>query len=88
MDELARLAIEIADSTACAEIESFCGFGGGTIETGLWWDTKRVASRDRKYVKRALRYIELRGDALPYRVMREGTLMRFADKRSMTEAAG
>jgi hypothetical protein len=81
--ELNELAVAISDDQVRAEIESFCGFGGGKIETGLWWNTRAVASRDRKYVKRALRYIELRGDALPYRVMRKGSLMRFADKRSV-----
>lgn len=73
-DELMRLAFRIADLSARSIIEAFCLHTGGT-----WYRTSPVEQRDTADVRNALRYLKLRGDALPYRVERRRGLVRFAD---------
>ena len=78
MDELTQLAFDLADSTARSDIEAYasCSLRAGQT----WCDVSEVAPDDTEYVADALRYLELRGDALPYRVERDGALIRFGDK--------
>lgn len=65
-------AIEIADSCARADIESFCEWN--TAGSTRWYDTSEAAihpadAHPRKAVAQAVRYLEARGD-----------LIRHADK--------
>lgn len=73
--DLVDLAFEIADEVARADVEGHC-----CSQSDLWWDTNAAAVKDRQFIARALRYIDLRGDALPYHVDRKDTLIKFRDK--------
>lgn len=53
-------AIEIADSCARADIESFCAHVDDVL-TGLWWNTNDTGPEEKEMVAVALRYVEARG---------------------------
>lgn len=76
--DMVDLAFELADEMARADVEGYCA---GRVAKGVrWLDTKEAHSAaDRAIVSRAMRYIELRGAALPYKLLRDGNLVRFED---------
>ena len=66
--ELQQLAIEIADSTAMSDLESFCttveianGNDDGTL--GRWWSVESDIEEEwqRDAIRRASRYLEIQG---------------------------
>jgi hypothetical protein len=63
-DELATLAVEIADATAMSDIELFCPEEWlGLNEFDLWYNTGAVATEGgEEAVDRAVRYLDLKGD--------------------------
>lgn len=54
-----RLAVEIADSTARADVECYCV--PHALKPTAWYDTKKVDAEDRQCVDEALLYLDLRG---------------------------
>ena len=65
----ACMALEIADESARADIE--CIGQAFTLADVAWYDLcpAAVQGDERHYVERALRYMHLRGDDLPFRVI-------------------
>lgn len=74
--ELADLAFELADETARSDVEcaSMMFDRGGQ----MCCDVSDPDSQG--LLARALRYMDLRGDALPYRVIREGDILWFEER--------
>lgn len=74
--ECHAIALFMAESAARKIIETVCL----PIFVGdVWWqDISKPDDGDSRLVADCLRYIELRGDALPYRMLRKGKkLVRF-----------
>ncbi len=65
----ACMAFEIADETARADVE--CIGRAFTLADVAWYDLSPAAVQgdERTYVERALRYMHLRGENLPFRVI-------------------
>ena len=61
------LAFEIADSAARSDVECY----SGVVEIGdvRWYDLAKISLEERTFIENALRYMLLRGEALPYRVI-------------------
>lgn len=74
-DKLQRLAFELADECARLDIKTQCA-----RDDDGWHDTNPEDSGDAEWVARALRYLDLRGDATPYRVERKPGKIRFRSK--------
>lgn len=68
-DHAAFMALEIADETARADIE--CIGQRFSLASVEWYDLSVIDRNgdDRIFVERALRYMHLRGENLPYRVI-------------------
>jgi hypothetical protein len=61
-------AMEIADSCARADIESYCtAVGEGDDFRFWWWDVDSIEKDERESVDQALRYLDARG-LVEYRV--------------------
>lgn len=80
--QLHALALQIADSTARADIETHCV--GVMVDGTLWYDTRQVEAtthpEDREFVDLALAYLAERGDGAGYRTQRHAVyphLVRF-----------
>ena len=71
-------ALEIADSCARSDIESFCGPIVNAKWQQEWWNVQEAGADEREMVDRAVRYLEARGllerkDGEPHLVrVREG----------------
>jgi len=89
---LHSLALDIADHAARSEIELYamqtCEPDGRRVfdtqkprEDSVDHDSLSIAAK-------AIRYIELRGSALPYRLRRVGTLVWFEDHELAASLAG
>ena len=79
--ETVGLAIEIADISARTDIECICVVV--VKDRTRFYDIAKDDEEDRTFIATALRYMALRGDALPYRVLTHPlfpTLYRFEDK--------
>lgn len=64
--ELRQLRQLLADECATSDIESYCHcVARNRAPRGWWYDTSNISglgvSPDRKFIDRALRYLELRG---------------------------
>lgn len=65
MSAVHALAIELADESARADIESIGLLV--VIDGQAWYDLSQIwPNEERPIVERALRYMQLRGDELPY----------------------
>lgn len=73
-EETITLALELADDMAKLDVETF-----GFRNLGDGWIDVQDKETDWQ-LARALRYIELRGDELPYRVEHDENLIRFNKK--------
>ncbi|WP_458070905.1 hypothetical protein [Rhodanobacter sp. BL-MT-08] len=89
---LHSLALDIADHAARSEIElyamQFCEADGRRV-----FDTQRpredsVGQESLSIAAKAVRYIELRGNALPYQLRRSGTVVWFEDQEMAESLAG
>ena len=65
--ERKELAFEIADSAARSDVE--CYSTVIEIDDVRWYDLTKIALEERTFIENALRYMQLRGEALPYRVI-------------------
>ena len=65
--DVVRLAFEIADGAARSDVE--CWSTTIEIEGSRWYDLAKIPAEERTFVENALRYMFMRGEALPYRVM-------------------
>ena len=65
--DLKQLAFEITDSAARSDVE--CNSPVVKIGGVSWYDLARISLEERPFIENALRYMLLRGEALPYRVM-------------------
>lgn len=84
---LHELALQIADSTARSDIESFAQMMPAEANGEQWYDTAQVLHaihpEDRDFIDLALAYLDLRGDAAGYRTIRNAAssnLIRFEAK--------
>ena len=66
-DEVVQTAFALADSVARSDIE--CIGRGVVIRRMSWYDLQSLDEEDHAVVVTALRYLHLRGDALPFRVI-------------------
>ncbi len=69
-------AMEIADSCARADIESFCE--PAEVPGGRWWNVEAVTPEERPMVDQALRYLDARG-RIEYTMHQGKRLVRFKD---------
>lgn len=53
-------AMEIADSSARADIECQC-LGAGKDQIGNWWDTSTADAESKPMIEQSMRYLEARG---------------------------
>jgi len=72
-----KLALEMADELAREDVQTYGQVPSSIYNSNQGWF---VAWSDDKQLQRAVRYIELRGDELPYTVERKGSLIRFGKK--------
>jgi hypothetical protein len=80
------LAMDLADHAARSEIELYAAHVFDATGRHVFDTAKSredgVDEQSMALVAKALRYIELRGSALPYRLKRSGTLVWFEDAGS------
>lgn len=72
-------AMEIADSCARADIESYCHAADkqeGDDYRGWWWDVDTLQAEERSTVDQALRYLDARGH-IEYRAVQGKRHVRF-----------
>lgn len=66
-DDLMQMAFELADSAARSDIE--CIGRSVVIDRMPWYDLQGLSEEDHAFVTFALRYMQARGNALPYLVI-------------------
>jgi hypothetical protein len=81
-DDVVQMAFQLADSAARSDIECI----GRSIkrERVDWYDLQGLDEEDHAFVTFALRYMQGRGDALPYRLIAHPNfpfLWRFEDRQ-------
>lgn len=86
------LALDIADHAARSEIELY-SMQTRDVNGRRVFDTKKpredsVDQESVSIVAKAVRYIELRGKALPYRLQRSGSLVWFEEPEPAISFAG
>lgn len=77
--ECHAIAVFMAESAARKIIECVCPIIWKNDAS--WIDVSKPDEGDTRLVADCLRYIELRGDALPYRLIRKGKLIQFREVR-------
>jgi len=77
--ECTALAVYMAEAMARKIIECVCPV---VWKKEVCWIDVKPAKGDERLVADCLRYIALRGGALPYRLIRKGNLVRFVEVRS------